>query len=181
MNMHDFCDSRNSARAHFGPFSSAPHSWPPGCLPRTNPSCLRWLGSAGPQVQKVEGPAPSSECARRGLCVTARGAAATSGSGRVPGPSPPQGPGPGIPAETSGPASAPVLGPGPLAPGRVTLIPLLVITRSSVKWNTWVSPEVKAQLHPSGPRSYDTREWEERAGPRAWVRRATKPRPPVPS
>lgn len=66
-------------------------------------------------------------------------------------------------------------------PGQVTLIPPLAITRSSLKQDTWVSPEVKAQLHPSGPRSYDTREWEERAGPRAWVRRATKPRPPVPS
>lgn len=154
MNMHEhFCDSRNSARAHFGPFSPAPHSWPPGCLPRTNPSCLRWLGSAGPQVQKVEGPAPSSECARRGLRVTARGAAATSGSGRVPGPSPPQGPGPGIPAEPSKPASAPVLGPGPLAPRAGHPDPATRDNMLQLETGHLGVPEVKAQLHPSGPRS----------------------------
>lgn len=76
-----------------------------------------------PQVQKVKGPAPSSEHAQRGLYVTARSARETTGSGSVSGPYPPQGSAPDRVPKTwaSGPspadtASAPVLGPGPLTP-----------------------------------------------------------------
>lgn len=98
MNMHEhFCDSSHSIS--LWAIFPAPHSWPPGCFPRTNPSCLRQLGPADPQAQKVRGPAPPSGHAQIGLCVPARSAQATSGSGSVPGPYAPQG-------------SAPVGGPG---------------------------------------------------------------------